>query len=808
MAGKLFTLPQQVLLDNSGTVPSLLPGAKAYFWINGTSTPQDTYTDSLLTTAHSNPVVADGDGQFPPIYLDNSKRYKVTFKDANDVDIPVGDDDFTQPETFTIPDVKAEDDASVTPVNGNYLPGYIERFGGNADGSTDSTAALELAASVGRQNILFWDTGSTLTLNDFSRAYIIRDAFIDRTSLIGPAAITSDGTQTLSMLRLGQDPDTANGYQWRTRRVQDITFIGKTRVDTAISFGGEDGTLSQYANSWTIDGCFFERCHIGIRKDEGNFGNRIIDCSSSNGNYGYVAFGRPEASIAHLGNDKIEGGEWSGHKKYAFYLDGEQVGGTGDTYFRNVIVEGNAGGGIFIKDYNNAYTPLRLDNVWFENNMTAGGTVDLSDIGGSASHTPRDLYLENVDHCIVKGSQLREIETKDSNLICEFCSLESGGAKFYDTSTGAANYVRMRNVHITNWGDELVGAGLVVVESLDRVSSVAGGAANRMWLCPPRIPYGGNGVTNGTVLESTTFQEGNDWQAVATTDISRDGYVEGLTFPTAAQYTFTASDEFLGPSESAAPSTTVGKWYVCTIEARLDSGDANIDSFKFGGGYNHTRGDAEELLKTNTGKWVTLANVAELSAGTGSCRPVVTTNSGGTVQMSFGACQIVEFDNAQEAYDYYNGRYFAVNTGKAERVKQDSLPTRANDATPSADPDLSDWILDADTVYIVEGSLVVDTDATADIQLELSFSQTPQDINIGYIAYALSVAAARQTAESAVSINGEAGDQTVSIEGTFKTNATTGGTVDLDWAQGTSNAYATNLFEGSWLRIHKAYNPS
>ena len=89
MSAKLFSLPRQVILTNAG---ALIPGAQAYFYINGTTTQQTVYTDSALTTPHTQPVVADGSGRFPAIYLDGTLRYKVTIDDASDVEIYTEDD--------------------------------------------------------------------------------------------------------------------------------------------------------------------------------------------------------------------------------------------------------------------------------------------------------------------------------------------------------------------------------------------------------------------------------------------------------------------------------------------------------------------------------------------------------------------------------------------------------------------------------------------------------------------------------------------------------------------------------------------
>jgi hypothetical protein len=81
---QLFQLPKQ---QNVG--PNLVPlaSAKAYFYATGTSTAQDTYSDSTLETEHDHPVVADTAGRFPAIYLDPLLVYKVVITTASGVEI-------------------------------------------------------------------------------------------------------------------------------------------------------------------------------------------------------------------------------------------------------------------------------------------------------------------------------------------------------------------------------------------------------------------------------------------------------------------------------------------------------------------------------------------------------------------------------------------------------------------------------------------------------------------------------------------------------------------------------------------------
>jgi len=57
-----------------------LPGSKLYFYETGTTTPKLVYQDVALTIPHAHPVVSDGAGIFPPIFLDGV--YRVELKNS------------------------------------------------------------------------------------------------------------------------------------------------------------------------------------------------------------------------------------------------------------------------------------------------------------------------------------------------------------------------------------------------------------------------------------------------------------------------------------------------------------------------------------------------------------------------------------------------------------------------------------------------------------------------------------------------------------------------------------------------------
>ena len=75
---ELFRLPARIT-DEAG-----LPyrGAKAYFYLTGTTTPLSVYRTPSMDVAHISPLVANDDGTFPPAYLDPAMVYRIVVTDG------------------------------------------------------------------------------------------------------------------------------------------------------------------------------------------------------------------------------------------------------------------------------------------------------------------------------------------------------------------------------------------------------------------------------------------------------------------------------------------------------------------------------------------------------------------------------------------------------------------------------------------------------------------------------------------------------------------------------------------------------
>jgi hypothetical protein len=153
---QLVTSPRIQAIDADGNP---IVGALLYIYDAGTVTPRTTYSDSGLTTPNSQPMVANNAlGIFGPIFVSTSgNNLKFEFQTPAGIVIPeLGQDNvplvlFTSADLGPILNPRTADEitAGVTPVNYQYLPGDVRRYGAVGDGIVDDTDAFLLALSVG-----------------------------------------------------------------------------------------------------------------------------------------------------------------------------------------------------------------------------------------------------------------------------------------------------------------------------------------------------------------------------------------------------------------------------------------------------------------------------------------------------------------------------------------------------------------------------------------------------------------------------------------------------------------------------------
>lgn len=106
--GTVMPVPKQQFCDATGAP---LAGGKLYTYVAGTSTPLATYSDVLLTTPNTNPVILDSAGR-ALVYL-SASSYKFTLKDSLDATV------------YTV------DTVASTALASSNLGGSIFEFGGD-----------------------------------------------------------------------------------------------------------------------------------------------------------------------------------------------------------------------------------------------------------------------------------------------------------------------------------------------------------------------------------------------------------------------------------------------------------------------------------------------------------------------------------------------------------------------------------------------------------------------------------------------------------------------------------------------------
>lgn len=152
----LFTPSLDRAVDSSGNP---VAGAKLYTYLTETTTPQVAYTDGEGTVPATNPLVADAEGMFEPLFLEEGVTYRVKLTNS------------TGSETHYDVDPVIVGIATLISGEGSALIGFaqsgvgavtrsvqaklrdtlsVEDFGAVGDGTTDDTDAIKAAFNTGR----------------------------------------------------------------------------------------------------------------------------------------------------------------------------------------------------------------------------------------------------------------------------------------------------------------------------------------------------------------------------------------------------------------------------------------------------------------------------------------------------------------------------------------------------------------------------------------------------------------------------------------------------------------------------------
>lgn len=379
---ELFTLPKQVPIQSSGAPWA---GAKAYFYRAGTTTDQAVYTDAACSVAHAQPVVADANGVFAPIYKNPnaSHDYRLQLKQSDgtliyDVDnIPRFTLTQAQIGALFYPRTAAEIAAGVTPTDYAYPPLDIRRYGGDPTGGGNSDTALASAISVCGTN------GGVIVAP--SGAYVFASAI--SLNVKRGIIIQGEGSQT-------------SGGQPATRFTYSGTGTG-VWINMDSSEGCSFRNLQLFHSNSGFTGTYIRSNNDGTNGDPAF--NSLVDCT----------LGNLTSSITHLnlnkcieftcerctfvsGNPSVVGMQAGGYSNVIRFRDCEwpdsasasaPISGGGQAWTISGCAFGNLSTGAPGAIVNASNTPLNgltISGCWFgDAGTTAGAWLD---IYGQALH--------------------------------------------------------------------------------------------------------------------------------------------------------------------------------------------------------------------------------------------------------------------------------------------------------------------------------------------------------------------------------------------------------------------------------------
>lgn len=284
-----FPIPRQDCFDTSGNPRA---GAKLYFYVTGTTTPLATYSNSGLTVANANPVVADSAGLFGEIFLTQSAVYKVVLKTSADVTVWTADPvsggttstDLTGlVNAAAITNTVSEQQAITNKIQ--FLAagaGAVTRsvrsklretvsatdFGVVADGVTDDTAAWNLALATGKV-ILFPEGSSVIT------------GRLNMPAIEGAAIVGMGRDQCTFLISYATFDMATDAVIKFGAAYQGVSKVGFTFVQPSTAVRA---SVKQYPPVINVNGhsrgeisvLRIEAAYIGIRA-QGNVGGLIID---------------------------------------------------------------------------------------------------------------------------------------------------------------------------------------------------------------------------------------------------------------------------------------------------------------------------------------------------------------------------------------------------------------------------------------------------------------------------------------------------------------------------------------------------
>jgi hypothetical protein len=492
-------------------------------------------------------------------------------------------------------------------------------FGPDKTGSVESTAKINTAFSL---------AGDYDEVDANFGTYLCDGIGKDKVSIRGRATFKATPSAA-NVVLLGRETGI-----FRYRRVDGISVDGSS---TANGFSMKDiaSTSNTSAGRWHLEDVRIQYCVKGIEKKYGNISNRYNGLSVAYCDFGYWAKGAtssdPDFSATmHSGADVFNQGHLAVCDLAAIYID-DTAGNIGQHVFNQVIMEGNPGFGVFVKNYGGANVPLVIDGCWCEGNATAGSvTID------TVAYTPRDLYFENTSMAEIRSTKFSSLELVNSSITMSNCWMHSGKTIITDTLSS----LRIKEAFL----DDFKGYKNAIIESVSGIARDAGGFA-AVFSTIPRQKIN-NPPLSGVVIFSDDSSSPITY--TGTSAVASTTQVDGLLNPSCQELVQPALHTAL---HSSIFTITSGKYYVSVIEIKRAVTDLQTIQIV---GTSTLASDIQG--PAIAGEWSTIASISKSTSTWADCRLRIRNDAATSTTVRLGSMQVVEFDSLLDALIFFNSR--------------------------------------------------------------------------------------------------------------------------------------------------------
>ena len=185
-----FFLPIEQVFTNLGAVGA---GYKLGFFETNTTTPKDTYSDTALSVPNTNPIIADANGRYGDIFVENLADYKVTLRDESDNLIWTADP--SDPKAFTLNDFDPRPASFWGTTAGSSTAYNLAADPSISANSNKHIFLLQMHATSGASPTLDIDGQGALSLKKYNTQTSSKLDIVTNDLLVGRRYwVTNDGT--------------------------------------------------------------------------------------------------------------------------------------------------------------------------------------------------------------------------------------------------------------------------------------------------------------------------------------------------------------------------------------------------------------------------------------------------------------------------------------------------------------------------------------------------------------------------------------------------------------------------------------